>query len=960
MPQVNPWRLVCKTGLRQILDSCRSGSTVYVAGERKGLIGDPILTYQGSPVADGYSLYSFALTGTPGGAATPIASVTSDVIRCLLQVGDAVYAAGSTDGKGDLWVLHDGTWAGGSLWREDEAEVGDIKQVAWWENRLWLRDGDALWSVDVIGDVRSEGGAPNSLLAFSGDLLSAGSNRRTQTADGSVTWYVQRREARDWSPNAPEVWSGHEGAATPPGVETRLLGDPHLLLSVDDRAARDVRDWASRGFYWQRELDDVSLTQASESAGLEIIRTALAGGSDKRTSSPLKPTVGMTIEPGSSCVTGERLLAAEGIPLAGSNSTSLHLWPWMNGSRRLPHAEIADLPRATDTFLAAFFDGFGEDGKPSYTVSSIATQSETCHVTSLRRSGGKVYAGVVDRLRQDILPLDVLYADTWPPYTSWRTATRAWLTQFAPTAEYGYCSPPSGGYSGTRPADNPFEPGTPEWFFWNGGTHEPKRVYDADPGGCAEHPTFAVETDDTQAWLYQVSASAFRRLLPHDSRQVALSAVDGWASEWSVSGRLQEGSDAGSAILCAASDGGNIYVGMDGLVAWAGSAHDSWVTEEIPGRAVEACSMHGLVPWLAAVGATDTQILYRDSGAWAIAQTLSGAYRCLCEHSSSLYAFGIGSAYRFDAGHPTGEGVTVTGLGGSEEVLSSYSDGTDLWIGTDAGRVLKLSGGTWSVVTVSGMPSGASVTSLRWWQGRLWIGLTTELGAVLDIASVSLPAGGGLWAVGDEGERTVLALTEGTGAVEAFALADDDPAIAMLGIYDDAGGVALWFSSLVTTRQTSPRMTLANPGSTDGRMIDDRLAAFYSTSYHGGTLSELFPWVDSGGDVTFVVSGSTYSADDYWDAVDAEDAATGRQEDMALPCPAFATHANATSPGSTGAYDLWATTEADSYDLSDYRPVEEGVFVELRRPSPYIRFAARLATGAEFRGLAVHLKTEAI
>ena len=194
---MTPWRLQCSTGLRLIRDTVRIDDTLVVAGQRKGMWGDPILEWQEETLPTGPPLYEYDLTAGAGGAATPIATVEGDEVNCLAVVGDEVWAGGCAqrysqdwygrgdlhlDGAGALWVRDAvGDWAAVELWGQG-TEVDTIVQIVAWREALWLRTRRQVWrraSDGTLTLVTPAGARPLSLYTVQGALCLLSAVART-------------------------------------------------------------------------------------------------------------------------------------------------------------------------------------------------------------------------------------------------------------------------------------------------------------------------------------------------------------------------------------------------------------------------------------------------------------------------------------------------------------------------------------------------------------------------------------------------------------------------------------------------------------------------------------------------------------------------------------------------------------------------------------------------------------
>ncbi len=1000
---MTPWRLQTKTGLRIIRDVCRVGDTLVIAGQRKGLWGDPILEWENQPLPDGPSVYEYDLTAGPGGDASPISDADAAEINCLALFGDEsapeVWAGGCAapassapkgdtplDGPGVLWHRDAaGTWTEVALWEPGRA-VDSVIQLVPWQGALWLRTLRAVWRRSPDGALSlatPPGTAPLSLYTLQGALCLL-TIRDGNTNPRLQTW--QRRgggwaETTDGAPAQGLAWPRQETASAYQPRAFRALGEPHLGCnqSWPNRNQGSVSDFAEAYWPWQLTHEragggyqprTVPLTQAHATFRGHIYRANAGGTLEGRNRWPLIPTTGLSFAWERATNHGERLYVPEAVPRFGARNGAVTVWPWAEDRRLIPALGPDAMPDAYTDYDAV--DRYTDsDGLPHYTTATIDALATTYHLTALRRSSGRLYAGVADRLWQDVVPFERLYP--WPQFlaavqTALGSDTKALFTRaHLPFANPSKLWDPAL-WDGMIPAG-----GAWEWTYGGAqGALPPPDFADFwrlnlsgagfDWGDLPPWPSYVIPTDSNRAWLYQLSRFAFCRLIPHGGGYAAASGTDGWAFAWEPTGQLTELFDVGAPLVDLASFGGKLYLAASDAVH---------VTEGAAGSAVSLTPGTGFSPSALATFGTDlyavcpgeasTQVWTFDGTDWALLVTLQAVLTRAAVHGSALWLAGEGTAlYYIDAGNPTGAAAVAGTWGASETVTALASIDGYLVVGTDQGRTAWTdteppSELVWTETEpgTDGYPVAASdaITALGSYDGDLWLGITNGAGAVADFASVALPAGTSYWAAGDEGWRTVYRWTDPwtAGACAPVVIAYDAEAITRLAMEHPTsalgGGPVFWFSEIHCARNPVVALSATHWGATiDGGYTEA------DAKYWWGAYAPILEGYERNG-----LDLDTFAA-----LAAAQDAASGREQGAIAPGPLLASFVLARLAEKTPAasVEIWATTRTDSFDLTDYQLVADGRATPLAEPWPFVRFALRFDSGDSTAGLAIFVGTD--
>lgn len=1001
---MTPWRLQCSTGLRIIRDTVRIDDTLVIAGQRKGMWGDPILEWQEETLPTGPPLYEYDLTAGAGGAATPIATVEGDEVNCLAVVGDEVWAGGCAqrygqdwygrgdlhlDGAGALWVRDAvGDWAAVELWGQG-TEVDTIVQIVAWREALWLRTRRQVWrraSDGTLTLVTPAGARPLSLYTVQGALclLTASSSNNTvllrMWQRGSSGW----QETGSWSSQGGLAWPNTTAYAPYHPRAIRALGEPHVGAN-EDRPQRDQGEIANGAeCYWPWELTherviesgrytwvprNRALSQQEATFRGHIYRLAMGGSLEGRVTKALVPETGLAFAWSRAINHGERLFIPECVYRLGERNANLTVWPWADDRRLIPGIPEDVLPSAYESYSAVYRYRDSE-GLPHYTTTSIDALATTYHVTAMRRSAGRLYAGIVDRLWQDVVPFERLYP--WPqflaavqkeigdtsalftrthlPFTHpdklWDPAR--WEGMVPPSGDWAWAI--GGGTAALPPPDFP--------DFWNldltaGGF---------DWGALPEWPSYLIPTDDNRANLYQVSRFAFKRLIAHGTRYLAASGTDGWVFAWYPAGRLVELFDVGAPIRDMASFGGKVYIAAGSTVEETeGLAGTETSLEPSAGCVPHALLEYGSELYAVCPGASTTEVWTCDGTDWTLLATLPAVLTCATLHGTALWLGGAGAnLWVIDSSNPTGASVAAGAWGGTEAVTALHSLDGYLVAGTDGGRTAwtNTSPPTPLVWTETApgdagypVPEGASVTALGDYDGDLWLGLTTSDGIVEDLLQVALPAGASYWAVGDEGNRSVYQWPTpwSSGVCASVAVSYDAEAItrvAMESPTPGAGAPKFWFSGLHCARNPVVAMSSTSWGGIIG--ATDFVEA--DQNYWWALYSAILAGYEQEG-----IDLETFA-----ERVADQDAACGRDSGAIAPGPLMAgfVMARLAEAEPDASVEIWVTTRVDSFDLTDYQILADGQAARLLEPSPYVRFALRFLDGDATAGIAAFVGTE--
>ena len=129
----------------------------------------------------------------------------------------------------------------------------------------------------------------------------------------------------------------------------------------------------------------------------------MGGSLEGRVTKALVPETGLAFAWSRAINHGERLFIPECVYRLGERNANLTVWPWADDRRLIPGIPGDVLPSAYEGYSAVYRYRDAE-GLPHYTTTSIDALATTYHVTAMRRSAGRLYAGIVDRLWQDVVP----------------------------------------------------------------------------------------------------------------------------------------------------------------------------------------------------------------------------------------------------------------------------------------------------------------------------------------------------------------------------------------------------------------------------------------------------------------------------------------------------------------------------------------------------------------------------
>ncbi|MBD3174017.1 MAG: hypothetical protein GF320_02455, partial [Armatimonadia bacterium] len=1004
---MTPWRLQCTTGLRLIRDCVRIGDSLVVAGQAKGRHPDAVIEYQSGTQPTGPPIYQYDLAGGMGGAAVAESTVDADEINALLPIDDVVYAVGCQeafedqpygswggneplDGKGALWTrASDGTWSGGSIY-STAAPVDSILEVVFWSGELWLRTRRMVWRRTTDGRLFPTALRAYSLFNIGDDLCAIADDRR---GSERLTTYVWNNHT--WTPWGAYPMPEYEiKDVTPPAQQPacrRVMGKPHVLRNEDLGSGLDYQYGlvayryasqigATHPLYqqwqleWERTVKNVDgvervywirrttpLTQEALTWHGHIYKTTPPGLARQMTVKPLQPIRGLAFAPQLGMNHLDRLHVPEGLPFAPGFNATIHIWPWSHQERLLPNLTASEFPSAGRTYNSIDLVRDSE-GIPSYQATTIDCETETHEITALRKTAGRLYAGVVDRLVSDIIAFEDLYP--WPEFQDHVEA------QFGSLAGIytRYRSPfgdPTALWEGTLQEGSSALPADDYSPFWELPLADAEFRWGQLPGQQGDYylPGSYAPTDDVRAWLYALSPAAIRKVVAHGDGWVAASAFDGWLFGWRPTGEMQELFDAGAAITDIASFSDTLWVAAGGLVVEStglGGYQDSLTPGD--GFAAETLIEYGGTLYLVAPGDASTEVWSTDGMTWTLEATRSAVLSRAVVFDGKLWMGGEGDLHVFDGS--SWSTFAAGSWSGTETISSMTCSTTHLYVGTDAGRIAWCDGTTPAAWTENapgdaGWPILATedVTALGWDEGELWFGLDDSEGWSNGFIAVPLPASNSWWVYGDEGERRVWSWADppSGGSPGLTTVQAGREAIHRLRISTDGHGgatIKYWYSEPfavegVATRAAAQIADIVHDDELGLYLYMEllRYARWFSTAFAQALpegkllLSNRYAVMalDENAWILAILRNKEYGASLFGTYMSAGGP-------LIVPCPAIPQRvmARVREENPDSSMERWVTTSVDSYDLADYQYLDEGVWAQLDMPSsPLVRFALR-------------------